>query len=166
MNGEEWYRENAILQHKLGILIHKFNEIKNSGGDVEEREYRWSLLTDDFQSGFFRMQTLNTAAINLETTDPYFPQVRKEYNHSYTRAQWELIRDYTNATISARQNYRIRTTKNWPGEVVEGVADTGKAIQDILDRIMEFLEKYMPWILGGGLALIILRLLTFIPSKR
>ena len=171
MTGEQW--NGAVVRMRMGFeaLAAKFDEAVDRS-DPEREAFLWANQYTTWQKLLNRMGELTRSFDSISPTDKWYIKA-VDLKNSYLNEEWyEYVLGRVNITNNAYRYLKrkdARILPNFGKYFLDVVQERGEQIDKALDlgfdELLEFMKKYLPWILAGGAILIVLNVVSLVPKR-
>ena len=193
MTGKEWLTNERNFFVGLKLLENKLENAFHIGGRAamkpdnplyDLKEKALSALYIPYQKAFNRANELIKNARGLPNIDPNFGRVQAGINRLeaklsapfYTGSESRPPKIYTYGIIvtgsilsSIYQRKKVRD-ESFENRILQFFTDRLEEIaadtENVWDDLIKFLRQYMPWIIGIGVGVIVINVVSWIPRKK
>ena len=171
MNGEQWVKAVYRMREGLQALAAKFDEAVDRS-DSEREAWLWANQYTTWHKLLNRMGELTRSFDSISPTDKWYIKA-VDSKRVYLDDEWyQYVLSRGNVTNNAYRYLKrkdARILPNFGKYFLDVVQERGEQIDKALDlgfdELLEFMKKYLPWILAGGAILIVLNVVSLVPKR-
>ena len=168
MTGEQWVQNVNKWHQGVGALVQKFEEAEKS----KDWSYLWANQYTPFHKALNRMAELKQAFFTISPADPWYVRAVSLRNAHLDDEGFKELNNFVRVTGDAYRYHKRkdgRILPNFGKYFLDVVQERGEQIDKALDlgfdELLEFMKKYLPWILAGGAILIVLNVVSLVPKR-